>query len=165
MFGKFTGVRNTKQILFLAKLCSFFWWTSDYGSSTKRIVGVFFAFLFAVIYVIPTEAPGWAFWPTPLDTPYLEGLDKYSCNTNPDLISSGQDDLIDVGNCTTKSVVLFGRSLYFSVVTMTTLGFGDISAHPASLMGHIMVAVQVFIGYVLLGALITRLSILFQNVD
>lgn len=158
-----------RSLLYLVsvKLVKFFWWMSDYGSSTTRIMGVFFGFvfLFAFLYLLPTESPSWAFWPTPLDTPFLEGLDKYSCNINSKKLSFFQEEVIYIGNCTTKSFALFGRSLYFSVVTMTTLGFGDIYAHPSSLLGHVMVISQVFIGYLLLGALITRLSILFQNVD
>lgn len=55
------------------------------------------------------------------------------------------------------------RALYFSVVTMTTLGFGDIYANPTSWLGHILLMIQVILGYVLLGALVTRLSILFQS--
>jgi hypothetical protein len=55
------------------------------------------------------------------------------------------------------------RACYFSVVTMTTLGFGDIYANKESIMGHILLAIQVIWGYVLLGALITRLAVLFTG--
>jgi uncharacterized protein YjbI with pentapeptide repeats len=51
--------------------------------------------------------------------------------------------------------------LYFSVVTMTTLGFGDIAANPDSWQGQVLLMVQVILGYVLLGALVTRLAVLF----
>jgi len=57
----------------------------------------------------------------------------------------------------------FIHSLYFSVVTMTTLGFGDIAANPDSYFGQILLMVQVILGYVLLGALITRLAVLFTG--
>jgi len=53
------------------------------------------------------------------------------------------------------------RTLYFSIVTMTTLGFGDIYANAQSLWGHILLSVQVILGYVLLGALVTRFAVLF----
>ena len=53
------------------------------------------------------------------------------------------------------------HALYFSVVTMTTLGFGDIHANPASWQGQMLLMVQVIFGYILLGALITRLAVLF----
>ena len=54
------------------------------------------------------------------------------------------------------------HSFYFSVVTMTTLGFGDIHANPASSAGQILLMVQVLLGYVLLAALVTRFAVLFQ---
>jgi hypothetical protein len=53
------------------------------------------------------------------------------------------------------------RALYFSVVTMTTLGFGDMYANAQSFWGHILLSLQVILGYVLLGALITRFAVLF----
>ncbi len=55
----------------------------------------------------------------------------------------------------------FVHALYFSVVTMTTLGFGDIAANPDSWPGQLILMVQVIFGYVLLGALVTRLAVLF----
>jgi len=55
----------------------------------------------------------------------------------------------------------FLHALYFSFVTMTTLGFGDIAANPQSSCGQVLLMVQVFCGYFLLGAIVTRLSILF----
>jgi uncharacterized protein YjbI with pentapeptide repeats len=57
----------------------------------------------------------------------------------------------------------FIHALYFSVVTMTTLGFGDIAANPDSYCGQILLMVQVIWGYVILGALITRLAVLFTG--
>ena len=58
-------------------------------------------------------------------------------------------------------LVSFLHGLYFSVVTMTTLGFGDIAANPSSSCGQVLLMLQVFCGYFVLGAIITRLSILF----
>ena len=43
--------------------------------------------------------------------------------------------------------------LYYSVVTMTTLGYGD--AVPASTAGQVMAMVQVVIGYVMLGGVLS----------
>jgi len=104
-----------------------FWQTSDYGSSSLRIIGWFFglAFGFAIIYRI---------WP---------GLV---------MVRGGADHLRD-----------FIHALYFSVVTMTTLGFGDIAANPDSHCGQVLLMIQVILGYGLLGALITRLAILFTG--
>ncbi|MCL5224956.1 pentapeptide repeat-containing protein [Pseudomonas nunensis] len=53
------------------------------------------------------------------------------------------------------------RSLYFSIVTMTTLGFGDMFARPDSWAAQCIIMIQVLYGYVLLGALISVLSNLF----
>ena len=55
----------------------------------------------------------------------------------------------------------FCHALYFSVVTMTTLGFGDIAANPDSWAGQTLLMAQVILGYVLLGALVTRFAVLF----
>ncbi len=55
----------------------------------------------------------------------------------------------------------FLHALYFSIVTMTTLGFGDIAADPQSPCGQVLLMLEVFCGYFLLGAIVTRLSILF----
>ena len=55
----------------------------------------------------------------------------------------------------------FWHALYFSVVTMTTLGFGDIAANPDSWAGQAILMAQVILGYVLLGALVTRFAVLF----
>ncbi len=55
----------------------------------------------------------------------------------------------------------FWHMFYFSVVTMTTLGFGDIAANPDSWCGQTLLMVQVILGYVLLGALVTRFAVLF----
>jgi len=55
----------------------------------------------------------------------------------------------------------FLHTLYFSVVTMTTLGFGDIAANPDSSFGQILLMLQVILGYALLGSLVTRFAVLF----
>ena len=44
-------------------------------------------------------------------------------------------------------------SLYFSIVTFTTLGFGDITAK--TLLGAVVIGVEVVIGYIMLGGLIS----------
>jgi len=54
------------------------------------------------------------------------------------------------------------RALYFSIVTMTTLGFGDMFANAQFFWGYFFLMVQVILGYTLLGALVTRFAILFQ---
>lgn len=54
------------------------------------------------------------------------------------------------------------RALYFSVVTMTTLGYGDLHAAPDSLAGYLLLMTQIMLGYLTLGALVTRFSFLFS---
>jgi hypothetical protein len=116
-----------------------FWLISDYGISTKRVVGVFFllAFLFAGIYM------NCAYW-------------------RPPGIVSNLGVQPEIGEAAWH---YFGRALvrpvYFSIVTMTTLGFGDMYANKGSIAGHVILCVQVILGYVLLGALITRFAVLF----
>lgn len=118
-----------------------FWWISDYGRSTRRVLATFFAFalLFAVIY--------WAcgFW------------DKGS--NNPGVIANLADEV----EYTVRPGHVFIRALYFSVVTMTTLGFGDMHADPESKAGHLLLLIQVLIGYLLLAVLVTRLAVLFTG--
>lgn len=134
-----------------------FWWASDYGSSTTRIILSFIglSLFFSILYLIPTPAPSIDFWPKfDINLPFVKGIDSYTT-----ISQNGAE--ITVPLSFGQRIV---RAIYFSVVTMTTLGFGDITPHPESLIGNILVMSQVLIGYVLLGALITRLSILFQDV-
>lgn len=112
-----------------------FWSFSDYGISTWHIICWFFglAFVFAGIY-------------------YLCALVN-----PPGIINSlieGKEGLVPAG-------LLPFRSIYFSIVTMTTLGFGDMHANSQSLLGHLLLTLQVLLGYVLLGALVTRFAVLF----
>ena len=50
----------------------------------------------------------------------------------------------------------FLSPLYFSVVTFTTLGYGDVT--PASVSGQLLAIVEVFLGYVMLGGLLSIFS-------
>jgi hypothetical protein len=108
----------------------FFWFLSGYGTSTKRLLGLFmtFALAFALVYWLcpgMVEGTGW--------------------NTQ---VSSG---------------TALVRSIYFSVVTMTTLGFGDMHAASGNIPGYVLLTLHVFLGYILLGSLITRFAIMFQE--
>ena len=71
--------------------------------------------------------------------------------------------VVEGADLTLAPLELAVRSLYSSVVTMTTLGFGDMHANPASIAGHALLMVQVLLGYMMLGSLITRLAIFFQS--
>lgn len=105
-----------------------FWWITDYGSSTGRVLKslLIVSLIFAILYTM-----------------------------FPSLTSEHVENL--------PPGLRFVRSLYFSVVTTTTVGFGDISASHTSILSNIVVILHVMIGYMLLGALIVRLGILFQT--
>lgn len=45
---------------------------------------------------------------------------------------------------------------YYSIVTLTTLGFGDVL--PATVLGELMVVLEVILGYILLGLLVSILA-------
>ncbi len=116
-----------------------FWAMSDYGMSTLRVVGVFLilALLFAAVYM------NCAYWSPP-------GV-VYDLLVQP-----------EVGETVQHYFWRFLiRPIYFSVVTMTTLGFGDMYANKGSIAGHVLLILQVILGYVLLGALVTRFAVLF----
>ena len=55
--------------------------------------------------------------------------------------------------------VTFMTHLYFSVVTFSTLGFGDVT--PCNGCGELAVMVEVFLGYVFLGGLISIFTMKF----
>jgi len=114
-----------------------FWCLSDYGLSTWRVIIWFFglALGFAAIYA---NCACW--WP-------------------PGIVSN----LVVEPHLPLWHYFLLVllRPLYFSVVTMTTLGFGDMHANATSIWGHILLTFQVILGYVLLGALVTRFAVLF----
>lgn len=62
-----------------------------------------------------------------------------------------------------KSFCKLYRTLYFSTVTMITLGFGNMNAHADSFWGNTMVSFQIISGYLILAALVTRISMLFNS--
>jgi len=126
-----------------------FWEISDYGISTKQIIKTFFkwAFVFALFYY------AWGF----IDY-YFVGIKDYPGIVSDLFVLEHNQEVVSCW------LVPF-RSVYFSIVTMTTLGFGDMYANAHSflrgLLGHALLALQVILGYVLLGALVTRFAVLF----
>lgn len=127
-----------------------FFWMSDYGNSTWRIIKTFFfiAICFAIAYYI---------WGA-VDY-YLLGITDH-----PGIVANL---FIDKQRPIICWLVLL-RSIYFSIVTMTTLGFGDMYANAhnywfAAAFGHLLLGLQVLFGYVMLGALVTRFGVLFHS--
>jgi len=114
-----------------------FWSFSDYGRSTTNILVwvVVFMFSFAAVY----RFCGFFFPP---------GL-----ISNLDSVETTWDALISN----------FLRALYFSLTIMTSLGFEKMHPLPGSEPGYLLVGLQSILGYVLLGALVTRLSVLFTS--
>lgn len=129
-------------------LVRFFWWMSDYGRSTRRVIEVFCAFAlgFAALY-------------------YALGAIDYYPHKNfahPGVVRNLFTlDGANGGFTPVSDWIIPLRTIYFSVVTMTTLGFGDMYANPESYAGHVLLTVQVLLGYLLLGVLLTRLAVLF----
>ena len=60
-----------------------------------------------------------------------------------------------------REPMTFGSALYFSVVTFTTLGFGDVIA--ANGMARFLVVLEVILGYVMLGGLISIFATLITR--
>ena len=52
----------------------------------------------------------------------------------------------------------FFTAFYYSIVTFTTLGFGDVTPKPAEAYLQFLVTIEVILGYVMLGGLISILS-------
>lgn len=116
------------------KIIYFIWGiTSDCGRSILRwtICSIIIAMFFGSIYANYT-IPEYLSW---LPIPIKETLYKIA-------------PIITIKNNQT----LF-TPYYFSVVTFSTLGFGDIS--PQNLSGEIFVTAEVIIGYIMLGGLIS----------
>ena len=134
---KWKGSVSTRSWPFRNVVVRGFWAISDHGRSTRRIIGTFFALalLFGALY-------------------YAWGL-----VSPPGIVAN----LFQEGNEQVPRWLVPVRATYFSVVTMTTLGFGDIYADKQSLFGHVVLMLQVLLGYVLLGALVTRFAVMFSG--
>ena len=66
-------------------------------------------------------------------------------------------DHIKIATDHVKYVKSFGEALYFSIVTITTLGYGEM--HPVSSLGRIMVSLEAMSGVVLLGIFLINISL------
>jgi len=124
-----------KEHKFLKCIVKEFWRISDYGLSTKTIIVKFFkwATIFALVYLF------------------------FDYSTQDGIVNN----LSQVNGQQVPWWLVPIRAFYFSVVTMTTLGFGDMYAKFNSLLGHLLLTIQVLLGYVFLGALVTRFAVLF----
>lgn len=108
-------------------------WSSDYGRSLTlwAFWSLFFAFLFALAYMpLPTWMPSWMQDWTP----------RFHQTTG-----AYDGEPLTFWNC-----------FYFSIVTFTTLGFGDVVADNAA--ARFLVTLEVIFGYLMLGGLISIFS-------
>ena len=106
-------------------------WSSDYGRSLTLWAAwsVLFVFLFAIAYRFPV--PSWmSLWLENFTPQFHQTTGTYSGNP-----------------------LTFWDCIYFSVVTFTTLGFGDIVSNNAA--ARFLVTLEVIFGYVMLGGLIS----------
>ena len=106
-------------------------WSSDYGRSLALWASwsILFVFLFAIAYRFPF--PSWmSLWLVDL-TPHFDQI---------------------TGGYSEKPLTFWG-CFYFSIVTFTTLGFGDVVANNAA--ARFLVTLEVIFGYVMLGGLIS----------
>ncbi len=120
-----------QQFIRVFKQESPFWaqvwrWSSDFGRSLGlwAFWSLFLAVLFSFAY-----ASAWA-------PPWLAGI-------RPDVLH----------NIEGTNAITFWNAFYFSVVTFTTLGFGDVVAQNGS--ARFLVTLEVILGYIMLGGLIS----------
>lgn len=105
-------------------------WSSDYGRSLGlwALWSLLIALSFSFVYMpAPTWFPAWL----------QEAMPQFHQVT----VTDANRDLS------------FWKSFYFSIVTFTTLGFGDVVA--ANTSARILVTLEVIFGYVMLGGLIS----------
>ena len=108
-------------------------WSSDYGRSLGlwAFWSLFFAFLFSLAYMpLPTWAPTWM---QNIAPQFHQSTGAYS-----------------------GEPLTFWNCFYFSIVTFTTLGFGDIVADNTT--ARLFVTLEVIFGYMMLGGLISIFS-------
>lgn len=190
-------IRPLLRLIYGAKLHKIFLKVSNYGLSSTRIAKYFICItmFFAVLYY------AWG----AIDYYYLkinycpgvvENLFVVKCSDAPKQLeesnqASGDMQLeepnqasggkqLEEPNQVVSCYIIPVRAIYFSIVTMTTLGFGDMYAMPMptsiannhkycryaivrSLAGHVCLVFQVILGYIFLGALITRFGIIFTG--
>jgi len=105
-------------------------WSSDYGRSLGlwALWSMLIALSFALLYM-----PGPAWFPKWM----RELVPQFHQVTGTDM----------------GLRLTFWKSFYFSIVTFTTLGFGDVVADNTS--AHILVTLEVILGYIMLGGLIS----------
>jgi len=115
--------------------------TSKCGQSLARwaLVSLLIALLFGAIYA-DYSCPSWLQW---------MNLGNWMEKVNP-IMAIDQTKVQELGII--RKTTWF-TPYYFSIVTFTTLGFGDVT--PVNLAGEIWLALEVILGYIMLGGLIS----------
>lgn len=127
------NIKNITKYIFNALMTSIvklFWWMTDYGSSTVRLLLVFLmsTAIYTGIYVI------------------------FPSLTNDIVLNHSPHIWLRIA-----------RGIYFSIVVNTGLGFGEINASENNIIGHFVISSHSLLGFVLLGAFLVRIGILFQG--
>jgi len=140
--------KKTRDAWFLADFkiqhpIIYFLWnlTSKCGQSLARwaLVSFLIALLFGMIYA-DYSCPSWLQWMN-----WGNWMEK----VNP-IMAIDQTKAQGLGII--RKATWF-TPYYFSIVTFTTLGFGDVT--PFNLAGEIWLAIEVILGYIMLGGLIS----------
>ena len=122
-----------KQHKKLSFFALLFWWPSDYGRSVLRLLLCFIGT--SILFSLL-----YLFLHQVLHWDVIKNLTS-----------------LDI-----SSMQIIFRSWYFSMVTMTTLGFGDMCVEPNSIWGYVLVMLQVLTGYLYLGGAIT---VIYSNIE
>lgn len=127
--------------------------TSKCGQSFARwaLLSLIIVFLFGAIYA-DYSCPSWLKW---ID----QG--KIYEKINPILILVQPNTPQKEKHSVKWRIKTDFTPYYFSIVTFTTLGFGDVI--PANLAGEIWLTIEVIVGYIMLGGLISIFAVKFAK--
>lgn len=88
--------------------------------------------------------------------PYDAGSDELAHALNTSIAAEVEEVLLLQRGVSRQGLDNFSRMLYFSAVTMTTLGYGDIA--PTSSFSRFLISSQVILGIILIGLFLSSVS-------
>jgi len=123
--------------------------TAKCGQSLFRwaFISFLIAMLFGAIYA-DYSCPSWLEW---------INVGNWLENVNPEMAIDQPNIGQEVGQGIIPRAKTAFTPYYFSLVTFTTLGFGDVT--PVNLPGEIWLAIEVVLGYLMLGGLISIFAV------
>ena len=128
---KMSPYRNWKRFVWWLADCVFLRWTVAYGASFSRLVGTWWFIVLLFAF-----------------------LYRY--------LPCAEVQLFDMGSPGLKEWPLsFGRALYFSLITFTTLGYGDI--RPAPGLGSALTAIEASLGGVIMALTVLMIGRKFMR--